>query len=142
MKKKKTTKAQLLGTKGHYEQSKRAVHEMRENIYHISDKELRFRQYKEFLILINQKQANSRMTKDLNRHFSRRYTAMENSTVVIILLIIFMICVFYHDEKVGKKIKVHECAGNNIAKLAFCMISYISRFTMKKLNTAHNPFSS
>ena len=67
----------------------------------------------------------------MNRHFSRRYTAVENSMVVVILLIIFMTCVFYHDEKAGKKIKVHECAGNNIAKAAFRMISYINRFTMK-----------
>ena len=61
--KNKPTEAQLLCTEGHYEQSKRAVHEMRENTYHISDKELRSRQYKELLIFINKKQANSRMGK-------------------------------------------------------------------------------
>lgn len=60
---KQTNKSTTFVHRGDYEQSKRAVHEMRENIYHISDKELRSRKYKELLIFINRKQANSKMGK-------------------------------------------------------------------------------
>lgn len=69
---KQTNKSTTFVHRGDYEQSKRAVHEMRENIYHISDKELRSRQYKELLIFINRKQANSKMGKRFEQTFLQK----------------------------------------------------------------------
>lgn len=59
---------------GHYQKSGKTIQRMREKFpYHISDKVLVFRIYKEFLELSNKKtnNLNEKQEKNLNRYFSK-----------------------------------------------------------------------